>query len=1062
MALPVRAVCFGRSQRGHEWAGERGLAQCNVRRLPKRCLGRWKLRSPSRASTSPPTWEPFGPARPRPVFLRLTNSIIIGSVASGPGLITNHCVLNPASPVFQSSAGGNYYLTDGSPYQNGGTTNISARLLAELRQKTTQPPLAFPNQTILKGELILLPRVTRGGGGTLALGYHYDALDYTVATLTLQGATVTIEPGTAIAVRYDPWPDMPGYFSFIGFDLGNGARLVGCGTPTRPVTFTTVQLVQEQPCPLNYCVNLLPDLPLDGDTPPTLDFRFCNFYFGSQDYQVLAGMTSYYGWTPSDNSSLNWALRDSNLRGGGINLGYPGSYFLETLPPGSVSWVNNVFEQVDINLDPTYYWMNPYLLNVDLPFQASNNLFRGGRLRLVPIPTSAGNWALRDNLFERVVFQQDSYLPLDHDHNAYWRCSQSELDAAPSDWLGPGSASQLGGSTGGTNNPASDPILTAAPPYQAGPFGDYYLPATTPLYHAGSRIANEAGLFHYTTRVDQTKEGSGQRANIGPHYVATTGPTDSQPKDSDGDGIPDYVENASGTGTVGANETDWQNPYTAEGVYDPTNALYDNVDLSGNGLVGRFKKALGISAFDPGNPLTLTPVALDGKWGVLTCEVAIRYNVLTNIGRLNLNMNGIDVTLEDVGPATNGNTLLNWNTTYEPPGQQFMQPRLTLSGPGGDHAVMSGLGFLVPNYSSNVVQFFETDALFDDTSAFLDAQLPALNADYTIRLYDPSTTPPTFISAITNSTYSGIIQEDWNLTYGDGVTLFTGSQVEAVFDVTLLDQVSGTLTANRLTQTSGTTTAHGQHAKKLNRIVTKEKLTASGYDGFDVVYFYTPTNNALSSLFYHGEVWYGMQGVVDILTLPQWPWEVYYSYFNIPGYPTIFNGYPGYLTSRDTVTNLLYPDLGNGTTKNFYGYGHGNKDYLGTKNNEVFMTAPEVAGILANQFKSSGGLCVTNPYRFVFLDGCKTAAGKDWRRAFGIMPFWATNQAARYKLGPQAYVGWESDKSDYLGGINTTNGTDMESSTVLATAYTETLQYFFLDWMNGTSLAQCIPRRLQH
>jgi hypothetical protein len=387
------------------------------------------------------------------------------------------------------------------------------------------------------------------------MGYHYDALDYTVTVFILQGANVTVEPGTAIGVRYDPWPDVPGTFTYIGFDLCNGARLSACGTPTRPVTFTTVQLVQEQPCPLNACVNLLADLPPDGDTPPLLDFRFCNFCFGSLDYQLLAGMTSYYGWTASDNSSLNWTLRDCNLRGGGINLGYPGMYFDEMLPPGSVSWVNNVFEWVDINLDPTYYWISHYYVNVDLPFQASNNLFRDGRLRLVPIPTSAGNWTLRDNLFERVVFQQDTSLPLDHDHNAYWLCSQSELDAAPVDWLGPDGASRLGADTGGTSYPASDPILTAAPPYQAGPFGNYYLPTATALYHAGSRTVSDAGLYHYTTRIDQIKEGdelSGHMVNIGVHYIAAT---NGVPKDSDGDGIPDYIENASGMGTLGYNET---------------------------------------------------------------------------------------------------------------------------------------------------------------------------------------------------------------------------------------------------------------------------------------------------------------------------------------------------------------------------------------------------------------------------------------------------------------------------------------------------------------------------
>jgi len=1008
--------------------------------------------------------ESFWTGQAPPVSLRLTNSIIIGSITSGPELTTNHCALNPVPPVFQPNAAGGYYLTNDSPYQTGGTTNITASLLADLRQKTTQPPLAFPNQTILKGELTLLPRVARGGGGTLALGYHYDALDYTVATLTLQGANVTVEPGTAIAVRYDPWPDTPGYFSYIGFDLCNGARLVGCGTPTRPVTFTTVQLVQEQPCPLNYCVNLLPDLPLDGDTPPTLDFRFCNFYFGSQDYQVLAGMTSYYEWTPSDNSSLNWTLRDCSLRGGAINLGYPGSYFDEMLPPGSVCWVNNVFEWVDINLDPTYYWISHYYVNVDLPFQASNNLFRGGRLRIVPMPTSAGNWSLRDNLFEWVVFQQDTDMPLDHDHNAYWPCSQSELDAAWVESYGPGSTRQLGADTGGTNYPASDPTLTAAPPYQAGPFGDYYLPTATALYNAGSRTASDTSLHHYTTRVDQIKEGdelSGHMVNIGVHYIAAT---NSVPKDSDGDGIPDYVENWHGDGAYSVHtdtETDWHSAYTVSGVYDPTNSVYDDIDLSGDGLVGRVKKALGMSPFDPSNPLQLNQLITGDEPQFVTFEVPISYGLLTNIGGLNLHMNGLDVTLEACDRATNGNTILAWNSAYDPPLQHYLQLQLTLTTSAPDNAILSGCGSLTSFYSSNVLRFFESDALYDDSGAYLDAQLAAQNADYTIELYDPSTTPPTLLRTITSSTSNGMIQEDWDLTCDNSTNLFAGSAFDAVFDVTLLDQQTPGAQSQRLgTSRLESQSAHGTSTKRHGKIVTTEQG-----NGFDVAYMYTPPDNALTSAFsMDGPVWVGMQGVVDILCQPSLLWQPYGSSFDTYSCPSSPWGYPGYITSRATITNALYPSLADGLTKSFYCYAHGNSNWLGNAAGDVFMKPAEVARSLTNYYvdpnprkPGQGGLVPANPYRFVFLDGCATASANLWRRAFGIMPLWAADQAARQKLGAQAYVGWASASGGALSGLYFTNGVlDMAGSRAEESAYTATLQCFFFDWMNGASLYQCI------
>jgi hypothetical protein len=149
--------------------------------------------------------------------------------------------------------------------------------------------------------------------------------------------------------------------------------------------------------------------------------------------------------------------------------------------------------------------------------------------------------------------------------------------------------------------------------------------------------------------------------------------------------------------------------------------------------------------------------------------------------------------------------------------------------------------------------------------------------------------------------------------------------------------------------------------------------------------------------------------------------------------------------------------LGNGTTKNLYAYGHGTTNSLGTFASDVYISTKEVANVLANTYALKGGLVPTNPYRFVFLDGCSTAAGLEWRRAFGIMPFSATNQAARFKLGPQAFVGWADLKADHFGGRYDTNGAIvLQSSEIVATAYTETLQQFYLDWMNGSSLNQCI------
>ena len=220
-------------------------------------------------------------------------------------------------------------------------------------------------------------------------------------------------------------------------------------------------------------------------------------------------------------------------------------------------------------------------------------------------------------------------------------------------------------------------------PYANGPFGDYYLSTVTPLWRAGSRTAADAGLTQYTAFANQRKDASNLPVNIGLHYVAAT---NSLPLDSDGDGVPDYVEVQYAT--------DPNIPMTDGTTNDAYNVAYDDVDLSGNGLVGRIKKALGLNPTNSINPLTLKQVGIDATNGIVTFELPVSYATMTNIGSVNLNLNGIDVTLEDFLQATNGNTLLNWNTLYDPPGQHYLQAEINITGTGDDFAITSGKGVL--------------------------------------------------------------------------------------------------------------------------------------------------------------------------------------------------------------------------------------------------------------------------------------------------------------------------------------------------------------------------------
>jgi hypothetical protein len=732
--------------------------------------------------------------------------------------------------------------------------------------------LSAPVAMQINGSLTLFPQAARYTNGPVDLGYWYDALDYTVGNASLTGGTLTVEPGTALAVRNEYVPpnasdNYSDWITFLGFDVWEGASFISHGTPTRPNIFTAANLVQETPYQLACAswygwwfdsIRFVPDFQPnnDGLPAPTLDFRFSQFYLPAQGYHLWSGLNEspqgdYTDLEFSPDSAIVLTLRDCSFCGGRINLGAPDYYSYDVTQvygPGAVSWMNNLFDNVSINLDPTYYedgW-DTNGLNVDLASAAYNNLFRDGLLDLEPIPASAGNWVFRDNLFERVFFLQDTNMPLDFDHNAYWPLSAAELAG--------GGASQLqAAANGGGGN---EQVLTAAPRYQTGPLGNYYLPPAPRLFGGGSRSPADAGLYHYTTRVDQTKEGeaaAGHNVNIGLHYIATAGPGSTQPRDTDGDGLPDYVENWHGDGDYNShtnNETDWQNPMTDGVTPDPYNTIYDDVDLSGDGLVGRIKRALGMNPLDASNPLALRQVFTGQEREIATFEVPISWGVLTNIGGLNLNLDGIDVTLEDCNPATNGNCLLSWNTTYDPPGPHCLEAQLTVGSSDPDAVILSGVGAITLFNSRNVLRFFESDALYDTNGAYLDAQLAAQNANYIIELYDPSTTPATLLTTISNSTANGMIQEDWDLTYNNGSNSFAGSAFDAVFDVTLLDQ------------TTGAPIAHGAPTKRHGMIVATEQG-----NGFDVAYMYTPSDGTLASAFSDplGPVWGGMQGVVDPL-----------------------------------------------------------------------------------------------------------------------------------------------------------------------------------------------------
>lgn len=455
-----------------------------------------------------------------------------------------------------------------------------------------------------------------------------------------------------------------------------------------------------------------------------------------------------------------------------------------------------------------------------------------------------------------------------------------------------------------------------------------------------------------------------------------------------------------------------------------------DIDLSGNGLAGRIKAALGINPLDPNNPLTLTPLITGEEPDIVTYKVPISYNLLINAGQLFLNIDGAGAKLQECDPAPDGSCLLKWNTDYETPVTHYLQSVLCVNQYSSAGIKNSGLGAISTFQSVNVAQFYPAYAGFSSSGATLYAATPTCqDASYTINLYDPSTSPPTLIKTIgPNTTSCGVIQELWDLTYNDGTNVFSGNQVQAVFNVTLQDPGA---------------------AIQTQMLYWWLPQYPDGY--FDLAY---ADNIGSQFLGNSGSMWWDMQQVVDGL-LADWGSLVsYQSDFNSYDFYG-FLGYPGWL--QDTNDAMALQSKLSQEPENFYFYGHGNPFNIGDGSgatNAATINVLNLANALQNPLSVNGAI-VGHPYRFVFLDACYTAEFAMWQHAFGIWADGPPNASLFDSLAtPQAFLGWESDVS----------GVEVESLPNLRPAwdddtidaYTQTIQYFYLLWMNDVPLDDCI------
>jgi hypothetical protein len=687
-----------------------------------------------------------------------------------------------------------------------------------------------------------------------------------------------------------------------------------------------------------------------------------------------------------------------------------------------VAWNNNLFENVQLNLQPTFDWYDG-TVNVDLAFSARNNLFRGdgsSRFIVVPVPASAGNWTLTDNLFDLMSIFQIPALALDFDYNGYWPLKSAFYSG---DWTQLQATTTGDGTTDGLN----EMVLSYAPAYQSGPFGNYYLTTVTPLWQAGSRTAGVAGLSQYTTFINQAKDSSNAPVNIGLHYVAAT---NSLPLDTDGDGVPDYVEVEHGT--------DPNNPMTDNMTPDALNAAYDDVDLDGDGLTGRAERILGTNPLVQDNPLTLTPIITGQEPYILTYSMPLSMDLSLNQYTLKLLDNGQTAKGYCFIFQTNNTYIVQWNSLFSANGSHMLQVKLAMqeaaipsNDTGDTQAVNEVFGTTSFLTSSNLAQFDPDTSLFG-SQAWISGTLTVQSADYKIEIYD---TNSILLTIITNHTDSGVIDEVWNLIPDIDSSPRDDSEFNALIYITPSNQSASS-------SASAAVHANGVNDPQQFPIRFPYHLLRTANYG----------NGAFTMAFGSVGSWTSKRqdmiqnNVVDVLFDPSADNTYPNTYLNS------FDGMCFFLGSTNDEPILL-DDLSNGSVNNFYWDGHGSENSFGSATGDADhnkglgrLGTSDVRIALLNIINAgaTGWTKQEHPYRLVILNSCDSATDAEWANTFGIVGGshdmqWFNRQG----LPDQAFVGWPGDN---LTPINP----------LYMSAYGAHLYDLFELWMADVPLEDCL------
>lgn len=430
----------------------------------------------------------------------LTNSLLI-SVTNGMTYTgANNATNISDSGIFQTVGAATHYLANSSTNLNAGTTNINTTLLAALKKRTTYPPIVIGDGSWYTNSLTLNPQAQRDTD-TPDLGYHYESLDYVFSALPLTNATITVMSGVAIGTRT---------LNSYGLGLLGGAQFICEGTPDNLNRIVRYNTVQEQ-ANTNWIESAsYGSSVITAWTPPTTTAPFARVRF--TDWSVPTGGPLYHFWGYLEDAGTH-DLRDCEFHSGVLYTQRP-----------SLGVTNCLFNRTQLVLEENY----------DMNHIFRNCTFAGSDLQLVH--AGSGSWTFQNNLFDGTTTNNtEGYFT-----NSYNGYTTNAARLVPT-------------------NVTDVKLSVTNIAYDTGWLGRFYLPTNltshSKLFDTGSTNADRLGFYHYTTVTNQTRELTSTN-DLGFHYVAVN--SSGVPIDTDGDGWPNYYEDANGNGSVDSGETDWQ------------------------------------------------------------------------------------------------------------------------------------------------------------------------------------------------------------------------------------------------------------------------------------------------------------------------------------------------------------------------------------------------------------------------------------------------------------------------------------------------------------------------